>query len=109
MKRYINRLMARLGYMPAAALGALAKHASIPLKIEIDDSQVRETLALLERVEAAALAAEASLDRVSPTLALNAIRMETSVTSAVAPLYDPATGLVSPSTGATAANVGLRL
>jgi hypothetical protein len=58
MKRYINRLMARLGYVPAATQVAAT---SIPLKIEVDSSQVRETLALLEQVTPAALAAEAAL------------------------------------------------
>jgi len=73
MKRYINRLMARLGYVPVeqvdnlrAAIDGLTKSidiqaTSVPLKIEVDDSQVRESLALLEQLTPAALAAEARL------------------------------------------------
>jgi hypothetical protein len=64
MKRFINRLMARLGYVPAAALDALAKPGSVPLKIEVDDSQVREALELLKQMTGAAAAAELALSRV---------------------------------------------
>jgi hypothetical protein len=76
MKRFIDRLMARLGYVPVeqvnnlrAAIDGLTKSidiraASVPLKIEVDDSQVREVLALLEQVVGAAAAAELALSRV---------------------------------------------
>ncbi|MRW82931.1 hypothetical protein GJ698_02350 [Pseudoduganella sp. FT26W] len=61
IRKHLDTFMAKLGYVPAAALDALAKPGSIPLKIEVDDSQVRKTLVLLEQVTPAALAAEAAL------------------------------------------------
>lgn len=63
--KLINRLMAKLGYVPAAALNALAAPGTIPLKIEIDSSQLGETLALLERVIAVAQEAEAAIHRLN--------------------------------------------
>ncbi|TFW15933.1 hypothetical protein [Duganella callida] len=62
MKKIIDRLMAKLGYVPAAALDALA---FTPLKIEIDTSQVSDALTLLEKVISVAQKAEVAVAAVS--------------------------------------------
>lgn len=63
MTTYINRLMARFGYVPATAQDALANPGSIPLTIEVDSTQVVAALEPLEKLASAALDAEAALAR----------------------------------------------
>lgn len=58
VRKYINHFMAKLGYVRAPAKMA---PCSIPVNIEVDSSQVREALPLLEQMTASALAAEAAL------------------------------------------------
>jgi hypothetical protein len=65
MRHLINRLMAKLGYVPAAALDYLAKPGAIPLKIEIDSSQVSTALVLLQQVVDVAQQAEAAVQRLN--------------------------------------------
>jgi hypothetical protein len=65
IRNRIDALMARFGYVPAASVPS---PTSIPLKIEVDNTGVRETLALLEQVAAAAREAEAGTTKVAECL-----------------------------------------
>jgi hypothetical protein len=62
MNTYINRLMARFGYVPAPAKMA---PTSIPLTIEVDSTQVAATLDLLKSVITAAHEGEAAIHRLN--------------------------------------------
>jgi hypothetical protein len=121
MKRYINRLMARLGYVPAPAkLGPTT--ITMELNFQIDSAPLDNAIAKLNQLSAAASRAEAAVTGAllaqegefigaelvadeSQALILTALQKQTTLLEVLAKQGDHAALRTAPATGAAASGL----
>jgi hypothetical protein len=121
MKRYINRLMARLGYLPAPAKLAPST-INMELNFQIDSTPLDNAIAKLDQLSSAARRAEAAVTDAllaqegefigaelvadkSQALILTALQKQTTLLEVLAKQGDHAALRTAPATGAAASGL----